>query len=334
MKLFYTTLLIIIFIINNSFAQLLISEIAPATSGEDWVELYYNSAQRDSLEISSYFVTMYYGTNENLSDQPVTIYSYNRPETPYDDRFIVVHLTNSAEKDETDLTGDTNKNGQIDIYCNNYYNSLWNSDCIVAIDTNDTYQDGMLDFVAYSNYDKSLNSSVLKYLEYAINNKEWQSSINLQDSLFKIPQNGLTRYQSICRLNYQDNNNKNDFTITKFQTPGQKNKIHVNIPGNKKIFTLHKKKIFSRLKGTNRPTCLLTIFNPCKISLKVFSRYGQLIFKSKLYSEVHPGSFKLTWNISHSKKIRTGIYYGLIEAASSRTKSIQTQKFIFIISRW
>jgi hypothetical protein len=66
----------------------------------------------------------------------------------------------------------------------------------------------------------------------------------------------------------------------------------------------------------------------------VFSRYGRLLFKSKIFTETSPGLFKIDWDIRRHKKIRTGIYYGLIEASSSRTKSTQTQKIIFIISRY
>ena len=46
-------------------------------------------------------------------------------------------MTEPIKSDETDITGDTNQNGYIDVYCNNYYNSLWNSDCAVAIDDNE-----------------------------------------------------------------------------------------------------------------------------------------------------------------------------------------------------
>ena len=98
---------------GSCISHLLINEIACGTSGEDWVELFYQSDEREELDISKLYVTMYYGSNEPLSNDPVTIYSYDRPETPYDDRFIVVNLTNPAMPDETDITGDTNQNGYI-----------------------------------------------------------------------------------------------------------------------------------------------------------------------------------------------------------------------------
>ncbi|NMB66370.1 MAG: hypothetical protein GYA16_16015, partial [Spirochaetes bacterium] len=121
-------LLVYIFTPSLLYAQLLINEIACNVSGSDWVELFLYSVQPLSMDISSLYVTMYYGTNEPLSQNPVTIYSYDRAETPWDDRFVVVHLTDATTPDECDATGDINGNGVLDVYCNNYVNSLWNTD--------------------------------------------------------------------------------------------------------------------------------------------------------------------------------------------------------------
>src|SRR4030042_2028015 len=106
-------------------AALQINELATNTS-DDWIELALVSPVKVSKDISKLYVTMYYGNNEPLGTDPVTIYSYDRPETPYDDRYVVVHCARPDTPDETDLTGDTNGNGYIDVYCNNYFASLWN----------------------------------------------------------------------------------------------------------------------------------------------------------------------------------------------------------------
>ena len=115
--------------------ELLISEIAPATAGGDWVELFFRGACSERLDISRLYVTMYYGENENLSADPVSLSGCDRPDTPWDDRYAVAHPAAPGIPDETDLTGDTNGNGVLDIYCSNYSGSLWNSDCVVAIDS-------------------------------------------------------------------------------------------------------------------------------------------------------------------------------------------------------
>ena len=86
------------------FAGLFISEVAPGTAGADWVEISYSSEKKESIDISKLFVTMYYGSNEALADEPVHLYSYDRPETPRDDRFAVVHLTDPLTPDETDAS--------------------------------------------------------------------------------------------------------------------------------------------------------------------------------------------------------------------------------------
>ncbi|MCP4138666.1 MAG: hypothetical protein GY754_47355, partial [bacterium] len=96
---------------------LVINEVVCGATNGDWVELKLRSTGKESMDISNLYITMYYGTNENLAAEPVTIYSYDRPETIYDDRFVVVHLTEPSTPDETDATGDTNGNGVVDLYC-------------------------------------------------------------------------------------------------------------------------------------------------------------------------------------------------------------------------
>ena len=173
---FITTVLILFAAADSAFSgSLLINEIAPGTSGNDWVELYFHSAERERINISSFYVTMYYGSNEPLSAFPVTLYSYDRPETPYDDRFAEIYLTEASTPDETELTGDTNRNGRIDLYCGNYGSSLWNSDCVVAIDTDDDPSNGgIIDFAAFSNRDGSPNSTIESYVKHAQTHHHWE----------------------------------------------------------------------------------------------------------------------------------------------------------------
>lgn len=339
MKYFIITLFsIILFNTTNLCSELLISEIAPATSTGDWVEIFYKSKNNKSLQISNLFVTMYYGKNEPLSNDLITIYSYNRKETPYDDRFVVVHLTDNQTPDETDLTGDTNQNGQIDVYCNNYYASLWNSDCIVAIDNNDNPEDGMIDFAAYSNFDNSPNTTILNYLKHATSTNQWISisSTTSQDSMIKIPEDGLISYQSINRIKMIDSNTNKDFSISNFQTPGQENIIQESKPFNNKIFKIVNKRIFFKKSKSSKqnPKCELKIYKPCNISLKVFNKQGIMVFKSKTYKDVQPGNFPINWNIHKGKKIRTSLYIALLEATDLKTKKVKRKKFVFIISRY
>ena len=154
-------------------AGLVINEFVTGTS-DDWVELSLVGAENEKMDISGLFVTMYYGTNEPLGTEPVTIYGWNRPETPYDDRFIVVHLTGAGIPDETDRTGDTNRNGHIDVYCDNYSGSLWNSDGVVALDSDDDPANGgIIDFVFYSNRDGSPSETILSYVAAAQASGHW-----------------------------------------------------------------------------------------------------------------------------------------------------------------
>ena len=81
-------------------AGLMINEFVTNTAS-DWVELTLTGPAKEKRDISGLYVTTYYGRNEPLSADPVTIYSYDRPETTYDDRFVVVHLTRPDETDET-----------------------------------------------------------------------------------------------------------------------------------------------------------------------------------------------------------------------------------------
>jgi len=322
----------------TAYPQLIINE-AVCNSTSDWVELYYSAKGREKINISSLYVTMYYGTNETLGTDPITIYSYDRPETPYDDRFIVIHLTEADNIDETDLTGDTNKNGYIDVYCNNYYASLWNSDCVIAIDSDDDPSNGgIIDFIAYSNKDKTPNSTIESYINHAQLYGEWQicSANNIQECTVDIGINGLEPYMSISRNNAQDTNSKTDFTVTSFQTPGKPN---IAIPNflNKNLLKVLKKKItiipYHSIYGKGEIP--LFVLQHCNIKLRVFTATGRLVYKSPYYRSIYPGFFSLYWNYYLLKpKLPTGLYIGKIEAVNTSLRISENRLIYIIFSRY
>ncbi|HEY1406214.1 MAG TPA: hypothetical protein VF857_06355, partial [Spirochaetota bacterium] len=247
-------------------AGLLISEVACGTEGDDWVEIVYQSNDRSSIDVSHLFVTMYYGTNESLSGFQVTLYSYNRPETPYDDRYAVVHLCRPGIPDETDLTGDADGDGHLDLYCNNYSGSLWNAECVVAIDTDDDPSNGSIDFVAWSDNDGSPSDTILSYTEHAVRTAGWISSSAVgQSCMVKVPHDGLKSYESIIRIGGVDTNSNSDFTFTSCQTPGHDNIL--SIPGNSSsIFNLDKKKILIIPGDPSHPgECPITVNEKCSL---------------------------------------------------------------------
>ncbi len=318
---------------------LLINEIAPATSGDDWVELVFVGECGESINIAPLFVTMYYGTGERLSDDPITLHACDRPQTPYDDRFAVVHLTAPGMADETDLTGDANRNGYIDIYCNNYSGSLWNTDCVVAIDTdNDASNGGILDFAAYSNRDGSLNSSIGGYLAHAQKFNAWEpySGENPQFCMVDIGQSGLQSHQSVVRMSESDTNRKEDFAITNYQTPGWPNKISVN-SSSSRLFDVPHKRITILPGHPIHGTCEipLTAYHPISLRFRIFSPIGLMIFESPLEQNIAPGPFVLRWNlIGAGHNAGTGLYFAVIEATNSSLRRSQRETVYLIVSRY
>ena len=326
---------IIFFIILNVSsiinAQLLINEAVTGTSS-DWVELKLisPSSEKKSLEISTLYVTMYYGTNEKLADSSVTIYSYDRQATSYDDRFIVIHLSEPDKIDETDITGDTNGNGYIDIYCNNYYASLWNSDGVVSIDTDDDpTNNGIIDFIAYSNRDGSPNGTISNYIKAISNVNQWEiDEDDIQGSSIDIGKSGLSNYMSISRKSATDNNTQNNFATTKFQTPGKDN-IFSDNKTNRNLFSLIKKKITLIPNRNNKSNLELKIYEKCNIKYRIFSSTGLKVYESNYLENISPGF--VSFNLKKSGLFRTGLYIGKIEATSSSIKSLHIKTFFLIV---
>ena len=317
--------IILLFILYPSmlYAQLLINEIACNVVGSDWVELFLYSAQPLSMDISSLYVTMYYGTNEPLSQSPVTIYSYDRPQTPWDDRFVVVHLTDPLTPDECDATGDTNGNGVLDVYCNNYVNSLWNTDCVVAIDTDDDPSNGgIIDFVAYSNRDGALNQTIGQYVASAIQQGQWMGTVS-EEYMVDIGKSGLLEYQSIIRKEVTDSNSLDDFVITPYLTPGRPNILPIKHA--KRIFIRVSKKTVLNKKALEQ--LQIFVLQPCILRVRLFSSRGYKIYESPLLSAM-PGFYCIDW-VRHLQKIRCGMYLGTVEAQDSKNR--QREEFYCLV---
>jgi hypothetical protein len=328
------TILLLLYLKPQLSAALLINEFTTGAGG-DWVELTLSGPAQEKMDISGLFVTMYYGTNEPLSKDPVTIYSYDRPETPYNDQYVVVHLTEPEKADETDLTGDTNGNGCIDIYCNNYFGSLWNTEGVVAIDTDDDPSNGgILDFVYYSNRDQSPNESILSYVASAQKLGQWQvyAAENIQACAVFMGSGGLSSYQSICRNSNSETNAAGDFSVSNIQTPGGPN-ITVPIIMGKRLFKPLRKKI-TMIPGHlffGSGEIPVFVFIPCVFKLRIFSITGIVIHESPLYPSAKPGLFNLLWNpLLQHKRPPTGLYLCKIEAVNPSLK-LSEEEIIYII---
>jgi len=339
-KMFLFFMIFIFTVRDNGIAGLLINEISCESVQDDWVEIFFQSDKREQMDISRLFVTMYYGKSEKLSDDPITLYSYDRPETPYDDRFAVIHFTKVAKSDETDLTGDSNHNGYIDVYCNNYTGSLWNSDGIVAIDTDDDPSNGgIIDFVGYSNRDGSVNETIASYVVHAQKYNQWEAYTgeNIQACMVDIGTGGLKTFMSIVRKGGVDTNTMNDFSITSFQTPGRENMFSGESTQNKRLFSSAKKKItiIPNHPKLGSGDIDLFIYETCNLRLRIFSPVGLLLYESPLYTDVFPGNLKLNWDLKGlHKNACTGLYLGRIEASSPRMKKTDSEIIYLILSRY
>lgn len=319
--------LLLLYLPLSAAAGPLINEIS-AGGNSDWIEITL-SPDTESCDISRFLVTMYYGTNEALSATPVTLKNRNLPETPYDDRYAVVHFSSVPFEDETDITGDTNKNGMIDIYCCNY--GLWNTDCVVSIDDDDLPSNGgILDFTAFSNRDGSINSTIGGYINGAVAAGQWEvcSSTNIQECAVDIGIDGLVSYSTISRVKDIDTNSMNDFAVTPYATPGREN-IIIAEKGRKKLFrTLSKDTSHRYGKGSIKIP--LFIYETCSVKIRIFTSTGFTVYSSLLNEDLNPGY--LTLDIPESKlhgKINTGLYPVQIEASGKN--SVTENSMIFLV---
>lgn len=319
-------------------AHLMINEFVTNTPS-DWVELVLPGPTREKMDISKLYVTTYYGKNEPLSADPVTIYSYNRPETPYDDRYIVVHLTQPGIPDETDLTGDTNGNKHIDIYCNNYSASLWNTEGVIAIDSDDDPSNGgIIDFVYYSNRDGSPNETITSYVQQAAAQGQWRIGTisNVQLYSVFIGREGLSSYMSMTRRSTIDLNVCTDFIITNIPTPGRANTPGPIVMG-KRLFKLLRKTI-TIIPGHpifGSGAIPVFVFFPCCFKLRIFSSTGILVHESPLFTSVNPGNFNLYWNPQlQGRHAVSGLYICKIEAVNIGMRLNAEETMYIIMSRY
>jgi hypothetical protein len=332
-------MLFLLFAGTAAAGELLISEIAPAATGGDWVEIFFRGACGERHDISRYYVTMYYGTNEPLSGDPVSLAGCDRPETPWDDRYAVVHPAAPEVPDETDLTGDTNGNGILDLYCGNYPGSFWNSDCVVAIDTDDEPAGGIIDFAAYSNRDGSANDTILGYLAHAQTLGQWEkySGDNPQLCMIDIGIAGLQGHQSIARRDGPDTGRKEDFAVTSFQTPGRPNIFSAGPGGGGSLFTLARDRITvlpgHPLLGECR--LALTVREVCSLRFRVFTPTGIMVHESPLRRDMPPGPADLAWDLrGRGRSAGTGLYLLLVEATSRALRRSQRETAYLIVSRY
>ncbi len=310
---------LLLMIYSTAYSGPLINEIS-AGGSSDWIEITL-SAETESCDISQYFVTMYYGTNEKIALSPVTLRNRDMPETPYDDRFAVVHFTPLPVEDETDLTGDTNRNGILDLYCCNY--GLWNTDCVVSIDSDDIETNGgMIDFISFSNRDGSINSTINSYITAAVTAGQWEicSTPDNQPCTVDAGKDGLNSYSTLSRISGEDTNTLNDFRITPYATPGKENIINAS-KGNRRIFRTASKKTTHHY-GSGNIKIPLFLYETCSIKLRIFNSTGSTIYSSELKEDLTPGDYSFL--IPDKKlrgKITTGLYFIKIEAAGKNSKS-------------
>jgi len=320
---------------GTAFGALLINEFATNTSC-DWVELTLTPPDTE-MDISNLFVTAYYGESSiaPLARKPVTIRSYNLPETPYDDRYVVVHLTDPNGISETDDVGDLNGNGIRDIYCNNYSASLWNTSGLVAIDNDRDYRNGMIDCVAYSNMQEPFNSNVKNYVEAAASKEKWVIiNGNAQASCVDIGKNGLASYMSVCRRSGAHTNSAADFFVSRFQTPGRDN-LEVSLVPEKDIIKILSGKVFCKMDAQRQRAHVdVFISQSCNLRLRVFGVTGRLIYESPLHRKIDPGFFTMVWEgNSFRKNLPCGIYPAVIEATGNEIRGSVSRKFLFILGK-
>lgn len=331
MKLILFFLIPLLFVLQNVFAGPLINEIS-AGGSSDWVEVSL-SDDTASCDISQYFVTMYYGTNEKIALSPVTLRNRDLPATSYDDRFAVIHFTPAPVEDETDATGDTNRNGVLDLYACNY--GLWNTDCVVSIDSDDLPTNGgILDFAAFSNKDGSMNSTIGGYINTAASAGEWEicTNANIQECTVDIGRDGLNSYSTVSRIGKTDTNSLNDFTVTPYSTPGREN-ITKTGKGKRKLFRTESKE-FTHRYGSGTIRIPVFLYESCSIKLRFFNSTGFILYSSELKEDLNPGYY--TFYIQEKElhgKITTGLYPVKLEAAGKSSKSESETVFVVVVRK-
>lgn len=313
------------------FGGIFLNEIS-AGGPQDWVEVKI-SPDTASMDISSLYVTMYYGTNEKIADSAVTLYGSDRPETPWDDRFAVIHFTGTGGDDETDARGDMNSNGIRDLYCDNY--GLWNTDCCVAIDSDDNpANNGILDFAAFSNRDGSMNSSIESYIRSAVAFSAWKCTCsNTQECCVFTGAKGMESYSTLSRGN-GDTNSMEDFFLTPYATPGKEN-ITCDLRGTKGVLRPIKKTVtYTFASNSGSIYFPLFLYGETSIRVRIFNSSGMPVYTGPVLSDLAPGYYTVRLNNCELKgRILTGLYPVSIEAVSSDTGKTENIRIKLIIIR-
>jgi hypothetical protein len=331
--LYLTVLIMILPTASPLKADIIINEVS-AGGSTDWIELKLTPGTV-SMDISPLFVTMYYGTNEALAGSPVTLYSEDKPETPWDDRFAVICFSALQTDDETDIAGDLNSNRIREIYCANY--GLWNTDCSVSIDTDDDpSNNGIIDFMAFSNRDGSINTTIASYINSAITYGMWNScdSVNMQECCCDIGAEGMNSWSTLSRTASPDTNNLNDFVLTPYATPGRENITSVSA-GRSRIMKTLKTRVAYRYGSSSETVELpLFLYRRASVRIRIFNSAGMNIYTGPLLTDLTPGYYTAAINAKDLKgRILTGLYPVSIEAVDSADGRAESFHVTLIVAR-
>jgi len=181
--------------------EVLINELSPLDSNHDWAELYVQSG---TGSIANFILTDLDGTDSELASEAVTVAA---------DDFIVVHWVSGV--DETDLVGDLNENGYIDLYLSD--TSLSGTDDQLVLKNGDE----ILDAVIWSNYDGSIANSELQDNQDLLAGGDWIGNFGPNDQSGAVTLGELD--QSLARLDTSDTDTKDDWMILEIATPGEPN---------------------------------------------------------------------------------------------------------------
>ncbi len=324
-------LCLLIFTVPPLTGGILLNEIS--TGGpSDWVEVKL-TPDVVSMDISQLLVTMYYGTNEKIADSPVTLYGTDRPGTPWDDRFAVIHFTDQGTADETDSSGDLDSNSVRDLYCSNY--GLWNTDCCLAIDSDDDPKNnGILDFAAFSNRDGSINSTIESYIKSAAGFSMWQvcTSGNTQDCCAFTGSDGMNSYSTLSRLDCADSNTLNDFVVTPYSTPGRENITADSSEGRHVLKAMKKTLTYRPRSGSGAIAVTLFMYQQASIRLRIFNPSGMPVYTGRLIADISPGYYTLNISTGEFKgRLLTGIYLIALEAVGSDSGKTESLKLKLVV---
>lgn len=218
--------------------QVIINEIAPAEPSDtgDWIELKCISGE---VDISSWTLRTYLSQSNppSFASAPVILKDTDEPSTPYDDRFVVIHLVKTAEEaeaDETSATGDLNGNQVLDIYFYIYSGLSSKEDYLILMNGSG----GIEDVAITSNTDGTVSSTFRTELEQTVgllcpeqwlyNGNEFTDSYisSLSDSELEealIDVSKIEEGRSVARKNDTDTNTKEDWMLLRVSTPGTEN---------------------------------------------------------------------------------------------------------------